>query len=475
MLQGNSNNILLLCAAFQTLPMLGLCFFICFVAYCAGAGQECPKFTDLNFGNAVIGTNLKVQLLLYTRRNQNCAELLNEHNITTSTHLNVTKNIVIIIHGYRFTGSPPIWMDRIKNLLLEKEDFNIIIVDWNRGATTVNYFSAVNSAKNVVHNVKNLIDQMLENGASFDSVYMIGVSLGAHIAGFVGKAYSGKIGRITGLDPAGPLFTRNLANERLDHTDAQFVDVIHTDTDGFGFKEPLGNIDFYPNGGTDQPGCPKTIFGGSAFFKCDHQRSVFLYMSSLQQNCHITAYPCESYIDYRNGKCMSCNFKSFPCPTVGYYANKWKDHLLEKNPPMTTAYFDTSDKDPFCMYHYSLDIITWNKSTRRGFINIKIADNSGNTTESRINSDAAEFQQYRQVKILAGFPLDFGNISTIALTFSTKNTVGPKYKLRVLEMRLKSLSHPERIQLCRYDLILAENVESTFRPIPCHEMNMQDS
>ncbi|XP_015744013.1 lipase member I isoform X2 [Python bivittatus] len=420
MLQGNSNNILLLCAAFQTLPMLGLCFFICFVAYCAGAGQECPKFTDLNFGNAVIGTNLKVQLLLYTRRNQNCAELLNEHNITTSTHLNVTKNIVIIIHGYRFTGSPPIWMDRIKNLLLEKEDFNIIIVDWNRGATTVNYFSAVNSAKNVVHNVKNLIDQMLENGASFDSVYMIGVSLGAHIAGFVGKAYSGKIGRITGLDPAGPLFTRNLANERLDHTDAQFVDVIHTDTDGFGFKEPLGNIDFYPNGGTDQPGCPKTIFGG-------------------------------------------------------YYANKWKDHLLEKNPPMTTAYFDTSDKDPFCMYHYSLDIITWNKSTRRGFINIKIADNSGNTTESRINSDAAEFQQYRQVKILAGFPLDFGNISTIALTFSTKNTVGPKYKLRVLEMRLKSLSHPERIQLCRYDLILAENVESTFRPIPCHEMNMQDS
>ncbi|XP_070607860.1 lipase member H-like isoform X4 [Erythrolamprus reginae] len=316
---------------------------------------------------------------------------------------------------------------------------------------------------------------MLENGVALDSIYMIGVSIGAHIAGFVGKTYNGKIGRITGLDPAGPSYARKLANERLDHTDAQFVDVIHSDADGFGLKEPLGNIDFYPNGGTDQPGCPKTILSGSSYFKCDHQRSVFLYISSLQYDCDITAYPCESYKDYRNGKCVSCNFKSLPCPIVGYYADKWKDHFLERNPPLTKAYFDTSDKDPFCMYHYSLDIITWNKSTRRGFINTKITDNSGNTIESRINSDAAVFQQYRQAKILAGFYLDFGNISEIALTFSTRSSVGPKYKLRVLEMRLKSLSHPERIQLCRYDLILMENVETIFTPIPCYEINMQDN
>lgn len=35
-------------------------------------------------------------------------------------------------------------------------------------------------------------------GASLDNIYMIGVSLGAHISGFVGKMYNGQLGRITG-------------------------------------------------------------------------------------------------------------------------------------------------------------------------------------------------------------------------------------------------------------------------------------
>ena len=35
-------------------------------------------------------------------------------------------------------------------------------------------------------------------GASLDNIYIIGVSLGAHIAGFVGKMYNGQLGRITG-------------------------------------------------------------------------------------------------------------------------------------------------------------------------------------------------------------------------------------------------------------------------------------
>lgn len=57
---------------------------------------------------------------------------------------------------------------------------------------------------------------------------MIGHSLGAQVAGYAGQKLDGKVGRITGLDPAGPMFEHLPPSVRLDPTDAQFVDVIHT-------------------------------------------------------------------------------------------------------------------------------------------------------------------------------------------------------------------------------------------------------
>lgn len=63
-----------------------------------------------------------------------------------------------------------------------------------------------------------------------------------------------------GLDPASPLFETFSGivdpEFRLDPTDAQFVDVIHTSGPAFGFLAPLGHADFYPNNGKfPQPGC----------------------------------------------------------------------------------------------------------------------------------------------------------------------------------------------------------------------------
>ncbi|XP_077039878.1 lipase member H isoform X4 [Agelaius phoeniceus] len=397
--------------------------------------ETCPAFTALSFGNALIGTDLKVKLLLYTRQNPSCAEELHS---TASKFLNVTKKITFIVHGYRFTGSAPVWIPDLVHLLLSVEDMNVIVVDWNQGATTLIYNYAARKCKRVAEILKKLIDEMLIDGASLDSVHMIGVSLGAHISGFVGQMFDGTLGRITGkpcsssppapgkgsevmprpwlcaagLDPAGPLYRGTAPSERLDPTDAQFVDVIHSDTDGLGYGEALGHIDFYPNGGTDQPGCPLTIFSG-------------------------------------------------------YYAYEWKSYLTQQSHPVTSMFFDTADKGPFCIYHYLVDIITWNRDTRRGTFSIVLADEDGRKAESKVNPEAATFQKYKQITLLIGFDQDLENVERISLTFSTGSVIGPKFKLRILQMRFHSLTNPERPQLCRYDLVLTENTQKTFKPIPC--------
>jgi len=46
--------------------------------------------------------------------------------------------------------------------------------------------------------------------------------------------------------------------------------------------------------------------------------------------------------------------------------------------------------------------------------------------------------------LLVGFNQDFENITRISVTFSTGSVIGPKFKLRILQMRFRSLSNPER-------------------------------
>ena len=72
------------------------------------------------------------------------------------------------------------------------------------------------------------------------SYHLIGFSLGAHIAGFAGSEIK-NISRITGLDPASPLFENYSVRARLDPSDAKFVDVIHSNGDSF-LKGGLGSF-----------------------------------------------------------------------------------------------------------------------------------------------------------------------------------------------------------------------------------------
>lgn len=95
-----------------------------------------------------------------------------------------------------------------------------------------------------------------------DDIHLIGFSLGAHVTNFVAQSVRPfDIPRISGLDPAMPLYITASADNKLDPSDAKFVDVIHTNALIQGKIERCGHVDFYMNGGVIQPGCSK---GGSS-------------------------------------------------------------------------------------------------------------------------------------------------------------------------------------------------------------------
>ena len=104
--------------------------------------------------------------------------------------------------------------------------------------------------------VAQYILKLQSKGVSLENGHVLGASLGGQVAGYIGHFTGGKIGRITGLDPSGPLFHVVSASGRLEKSDAKFVDIIHTAGRWVGNDDIQGHIDFFPNSGrSPQPGC----------------------------------------------------------------------------------------------------------------------------------------------------------------------------------------------------------------------------
>lgn len=158
------------------------------------------------------------------------------------------------------------WVDNVAT--------NVCGVDWSDLANE-NYVKAAlrstHIAGRVVSNFVNYISYAV--GISPANVTIAGHSLGAHVAGFVGKdlqRYANqRLGHIIGLDAAGPLFTFPVlapSENILTADDAAFVQVIHTAVGTYGANVRLGNADFYANNGILQPGCLAPLNPGTLIF-----------------------------------------------------------------------------------------------------------------------------------------------------------------------------------------------------------------
>lgn len=132
-------------------------------------------------------------------------------------------------------------------------DNNVVLVDWSEAAQQL-YTASAADARTIGKYLGDLLIALnIEKEIQFTNIHLIGHSLGAHISGFAGKHVKLTVGeqiwRISAMDAAGPLFIGSPPDQRLSVTDATFIDAIHTDNLKFGYADPIGDVDFYPNGG----------------------------------------------------------------------------------------------------------------------------------------------------------------------------------------------------------------------------------
>ncbi|XP_054764763.2 pancreatic triacylglycerol lipase-like [Lytechinus pictus] len=371
---------------------------------------------------AEVGTHF----YLNTRQNpQSPTELITSDTSTIrNSFFNPSLATKIIVHG--FTQNADVqWMYDMQEAFLNYGEFNVIRVDWRQGAVDL-YGKAVANTRIVGAEISLIIDRIKEvfGMTSSQSFHIIGHSLGGHVAGYAGERQA-DLGRITGMDPAGPYYEETDTIVRLDPTDALFVDVIHTDTSpiynlGMGIYVPCGHVDIYANGGQEQPGCDQGIvehiitegslvIGGVSFVACNHLRSYELFTESINTQCPFTAMRCDGYTyeEYLAGKC----FDQSQTIALGYHADRNAISSAEEN---AIFYMRTTDETPFCGESYWLKLYLVNKFIHddvKGQLFVTLFGTLGQTTQLPLNLESIIFQHDKNYKFAFLAEDDIGDLT----------------------------------------------------------------
>jgi len=324
-----------------------------------------------------------------------------------------------IIHGFAETWNMTNrwnWVKDMRNEMFKSNESSklcIIIVDWKelaRGGDHIsNYWKAISNMK-IAADL--LVKYFSVNIINEKNMHCIGFSLGCHMCSMFYKVYREKLkvkpARITGLDPAGPLFKDKPLSEKLNFNDASIVDIIHT-SEHFGSGEKLGRVDFYIDNGTseilacskfkdrfdtserfilyeeeaqnkstytevnltekqleEQGGLkslgkkffnsiknffiskPKRVFlSFHAFFGCSHLMAVRLFIFSINE-CTFKTYFCSSLNDFKKNSCDKTPTK-LELPRLGYYADRAVDYFQTYNVSVGSFFIRTRSNPPYCI------------------------------------------------------------------------------------------------------------------------------
>lgn len=293
---------------------------------------------------------------------------------------NKTAPVIFLIHGFTSGYLFQPWMsgiieahtiDESKNRVfqtgpnsgdqkLAPVSRNVIVVDWHYGArgSQIKYARAVGNMQIIADYVAKFMNQVLLEQAKIDpmNIQFVGHSLGAHLSGFIARRATTKIGRIIGLDPAGPCLREG--DLRLNKSNAYQVATFHTNTALLGNKDSLGHVSVYLEEGKAQPDCRDEDFSFWSIvqldFKkfdkvsCSHSRApqVHSYQltTSIQDDCELIGYECDSWLNFTKGHCGVCGGKKIDTT-----------FLTPESTPSSTMTKHRKPSDPVSCARFGLD------------------------------------------------------------------------------------------------------------------------
>ncbi|XP_028664828.1 phospholipase A1 member A-like [Erpetoichthys calabaricus] len=367
--------------------------------FCGSLSESHLRCVD--FQN-VTPESLQIHIIGFSSTDPHCTVRVNASDVLTGHQWDPHLPTVIIIHGRRPPFVRPRWVGVMARELLAAHHINILVVDWLAPRRQ----NLVTVASRAGAQLARTLSAMQEEGASMASLHLIGFGTGAHIAGSAGAHLQGDVGRITGLDPFRPSFRHTGAGQRLDYTDAQFVDIVHTNfkanepVAALGTRQPMGHVDFYVGKGHRLPGCPRGLHAREHFVLCDHQMSHSLFTHSIRAHCPLLAFPCHSLDAFWRGRCVDCQVSGLgTCPQLGYNTT-W----LPKARPLPfyklQSFLGFSQQPSHCVAYFLLTVETGGDHRLRGYPLVKLVGRQVQTSVLLLSNSPVTFVPGKQYQFL---------------------------------------------------------------------------
>ncbi|XP_025412427.1 pancreatic triacylglycerol lipase-like [Sipha flava] len=273
------------------------------------------KFKDCIEPSEDTCPNKNITFHLYTR-NTTDYELTEDQDNLLNAPFILNASIKLLIHGY--TGDQNYSPNtELRPAYLKYQNLNVISVDYKSLVRPPCYVQGVHNVPLVGKCTASILSTLfnVRKDIKKEQLHVIGFSLGAQVASHVGRLMNSTLKRITGLDPASPLFNPGfVGNDVLDKSDALFVDVLHTNAGMKGKYLPLGHVDFYANNGALQPGCGKNT-------SCCHVRAVEYFTESIESQTKFLALKCFSYSLFKITSLCNVS-KTSPLVEMGEHVNE---------------------------------------------------------------------------------------------------------------------------------------------------------